>query len=158
MSPEPELNCRKCGKPKVYMENWSTPRLACTPCMKKSSDDRLGSTPRVRVANCRKCGQPKTLSTYKRRRVWECLPCVRIGSVATRYGISQGEASVLCSVDACQACGGQSVDRRGLHVDHDHETGKVRGVLCDRCNKALGLLDDSCDKITKLASYIKDRS
>lgn len=158
MSPRPELTCRKCGEPKTYMKSWKSPRLACLPCMDRSSKDRLGRTPEVRIANCLHCGALKTLSEYKVRKVWECLPCARVASIVNRYGVERDEALALSLIKACQSCGGQSVDARGLHVDHDHDSGNVRGVLCDRCNKALGLLDDDSDKIMALATYIKERS
>ena len=51
----------------------------------------------------------------------------------------------------CAICGGVNVNGRRLAVDHEHETGKVRGLLCDKCNLAIGLFDD----INNLASAIK---
>lgn len=42
-----------------------------------------------------------------------------------------------------------------LHVDHDHETGKVRSLLCSKCNQALGLLNDSLHGINNLIDYLK---
>lgn len=45
--------------------------------------------------------------------------------------------------------------RRNAHVDHDHETGKVRGVLCRDCNLALGYMQDSPEMITGLLEYAR---
>lgn len=42
-----------------------------------------------------------------------------------------------------------------LAVDHDHETGENRGLLCGRCNKAIGLLHDDFDRILATAAYIQ---
>jgi hypothetical protein len=42
-----------------------------------------------------------------------------------------------------------------LHRDHDHVTGKVRGMLCGRCNKALGLLRDDLSVITSFIGYLR---
>lgn len=48
---------------------------------------------------------------------------------------------------------------RGHHeklcVDHDHETGKVRKLLCHNCNRALGLLRDDPALLRKSAEYIE---
>ena len=41
----------------------------------------------------------------------------------------------------CAICKGKST-RRAMNIDHDHKTGKVRGLLCDRCNLRLGFIED----------------
>ena len=42
-----------------------------------------------------------------------------------------------------------------LCVDHNHETNKIRGLLCDRCNRAIGLFGDSTDLLFKALVYLK---
>ena len=62
----------------------------------------------------------------------------------------------------CEACGAPpSTWRSGsqrLAWDHDHATGKFRGWLCTQCNSALGLLQDSPDRIAALLSYLREYS
>lgn len=72
-----------------------------------------------------------------------------------RYGITVEEVDELRSRD-CAVCGAtRSSDGRKLHIDHCHRTGKVRGVLCNKCNVALGLLDDSPERIAALGRYLE---
>ena len=50
----------------------------------------------------------------------------------------------------CGGCG--STD--GLQIDHDHDTGVVRGLLCRDCNVALGILKDKPRRLVNLAAYV----
>jgi Autographiviridae endonuclease VII len=76
----------------------------------------------------------------------------------SRYGIGLSDYNrLLVEQDGkCAACGTTDV-RNGktrFDIDHDHETGAVRGLLCGHCNRALGMLNDSADRVTALLSYI----
>ena len=62
------------------------------------------------------------------------------------------DALLLKQGGACAVCGRQA--KRHLHVDHDHATGNVRGLLCGDCNTALGHLHDSPEIIRRLLQYI----
>jgi len=59
--------------------------------------------------------------------------------------VSQGNSCAICSTE---------INLVNLHVDHDHETGKVRGLLCRSCNLALGMICDDPSKASGLASYL----
>lgn len=55
----------------------------------------------------------------------------------------------------CAICGThQSEFKKPLYVDHCHETGKIRGLLCDKCNHAIGLLKDSPNISQEASNYL----
>lgn len=55
----------------------------------------------------------------------------------------------------CRSSDTGQVGKRFLCVDHDHKTGKVRGLLCHRCNRGLGLLNDSLKNVETAVRYLK---
>lgn len=56
---------------------------------------------------------------------------------------------------ACAICGGTSWGGRLPCVDHDHKTGKVRGLLCNACNLALGYFNDDANALARAAEYLR---
>jgi Recombination endonuclease VII len=75
----------------------------------------------------------------------------------SRYGIGLSDYNrMLVEQDGkCAACGTTEV-RNGksrFDIDHDHETGIVRGLLCGHCNRAFGMLSDSADRVASLLAY-----
>lgn len=49
----------------------------------------------------------------------------------------------------CKLCGRLPNGKNKMPVDHNHKTGKVRGILCTPCNRALGILEDNIDGVLK---------
>jgi hypothetical protein len=57
---------------------------------------------------------------------------------------------------SCKIClSHQDKFKRRLCVDHDHTTGKVRGLLCDTCNRSLGLLKDNIEVMKRAVTYLE---
>jgi hypothetical protein len=74
--------------------------------------------------------------------------------IRSRYGISKKEYEDIsfCQLGLCAIC---LIKPKGkLHVDHDHQTGKIRGLLCGSCNRALGLMKDNVDFLSKAIEYL----
>ena len=73
-----------------------------------------------------------------------------------KWGISQEEFDALCAKQngKCTLCG-ELPGKLGLVVDHDHKTGKARGLLCNRCNSGLGFLRDDPTLLRNAANYIE---
>ena len=81
---------------------------------------------------------------------------------AKRYGITPEKLKGLeeAAGGKCEICGISEEDapKGRLHVDHCHESGGVRGLLCQRCNQALGMFFDDVSNLEKAISYLKKRS
>lgn len=73
------------------------------------------------------------------------------------YGISveEYEALVFIQKGSCAICKRPCKTNKALSVDHDHKTGKIRGLLCQACNSALGFMEDSIDNIENMIKYLK---
>jgi len=128
----------------------------CTACQaskaleefKKNKDGKFG-----RHSICKQCSSERNKYRYANGDSY----AVRLNKL---YGLSVAEyEEMYAEADGCcQSCGiPESELNRRLAVDHCHTTGKVRGLLCGKCNTALGQLDDNLDKITSLYSYLQER-
>lgn len=113
---------------------------------------------------CRYCGtnfQPNAPSQLY------CSPeCSQNGVIQRHYKKSYGltyeevkqlreQQNNLCAI--CGEIGFMMNDRvkSTLNVDHDHKTGKIRGLLCHNCNRALGLLQDNVERLRKAITYLE---
>lgn len=72
----------------------------------------------------------------------------------TCYGmtIEDYDKMFIAQGGRCAACGKEF--EKNLCVDHDHKTGKVRGLLCSNCNLVLGLVEDEPERLAKLQKYL----
>lgn len=74
------------------------------------------------------------------------------------YGMSLEEYYTLFENQQgrCAVCGTTNPGHNHKHfcVDHDHETGNVRGLLCHYCNRGLGFLGDSMERVENLLNYL----
>lgn len=61
---------------------------------------------------------------------------------------AQGFGCAICGIQKCPS-------GRRFSVDHCHETGRVRGILCLKCNQGIGQLDDSPERLRRAAEYLE---
>ena len=85
-----------------------------------------------------------------------CRACKNHRQRRNRYGLSKDEYRALLADHGrrCGICGDRCSERDSLSVDHCHESGMVRGLLCNVCNRAIGLLGDSPEKLARAMAYL----
>lgn len=73
-----------------------------------------------------------------------------------KYGMTIEQYDVMLEAQGggCFICGRPPREDISLHVDHDHSTGKVRGILCFCCNNALADFQEDPEVLKKAASYV----
>jgi uncharacterized protein YmfQ (DUF2313 family) len=73
------------------------------------------------------------------------------------FGITVEEYRALFKAQGgvCAICNTDTPTGYNWHVDHCHTTGKVRGILCSKCNQGLGLFNDKENLLERAASYLR---
>ena len=111
---------------------------------------------------CARCGEaPRDISSY-------CYPChnknghesrekkggARDYHLRARYGMTEEEVNGLIEKQngICPIC---QAEPNSWHVDHDHDTGVVRGVLCHHCNTALGNFRDDVKLLERAIAHLR---
>lgn len=84
----------------------------------------------------------------------------RNAQVAAKYGISLDEAARLAAQAHCEVCDVELSWRGSTKrcLDHCHTTSRIRGVLCSRCNLAIGQVNDAPKRLIAIAAYLDDRA
>lgn len=73
-----------------------------------------------------------------------------------RYGVSEGQFRAMCDAQAglCAICCEPMRPGKETHVDHDHVTGAVRGLLCHHCNVGVGMFKDDSVRLNSAVAYL----
>lgn len=79
----------------------------------------------------------------------------RAGYLRRKYGLSISDYEFLVASQGgvCAICG--RADQSGLHIDHAHDSQMIRGLLCGKCNKAIGLFDERPELFAEAARYLE---
>lgn len=119
------------------------------------------------VKICRKCNFVKPLEDFHFRTDSNsyrntCKACRRKHhysyNLERRYGMSL-EDKVRMFEDqgrTCKICDYKGSVHNDFHVDHCHDTGKVRGLLCNNCNAGLGMFQDNLELLFMAIGYLSE--
>jgi hypothetical protein len=83
----------------------------------------------------------------------------RWAAIYTRYKLTKGEWQVVFDKQhgCCAICGApQEKLNHPLEIDQDHATGKIRGLLCRKCNSGIALLGDDIERLKKAIGYLEN--
>ncbi len=168
-----QAKCREC-KNSLY-------RAKCARAREKREKEKEARNRRdldSETKECTKCGERKPFSAFCVSKVarlglsQRCRSCKKEdrpshqelkGKYLQRtYGITLNEYAAMLADQqgVCAICHKEETQRhssgkvRDLSVDHDHTTGAVRGLLCNRCNTGIGFLQDDVDISTRAVAYL----
>lgn len=119
-------------------------------CKKCLSDHyaKYRKSPAGRRVEDRKNARYRALSIEERRRMWKRKWW------KSQYNLSEEQHRALLQAqgEKCAIC---DKKKKRLYVDHCHVTGKVRGLLCPKCNITLGAMGDTYDSALKYIRYLE---
>lgn len=134
------------------------PQKVCRQCLvEKDEEDFTFSKRHGKVINtCRKCMSANTLA-WKRANPDSVKATRRMYRRAERckkYGLTEDEFLFMETAQQglCRVC--QEFAGGDLHIDHNHETGEVRGLLCSNCNTAIGLMHENPKILFRAIQYL----
>lgn len=101
-------------------------------------------------------GQVKSIHRgLRENRTPEETAALSLRSACKRVGITVEHYNSLPKICSNPGCATTNPGLRSWHKDHDHTTGKFRGLLCHGCNVALGFLKDDKNRIAGLLLYLE---
>jgi hypothetical protein len=105
---------------------------------------------------CTDCGNKKSIENRRQNPI-----AYKSNKLVYRYGITNEQFEALLELQKyrCAICEIHQNElpnkQKILYIDHDHKTGKVRGLLCPKCNSFIGYLDKD-NHLDKALQYLKD--
>lgn len=177
--------CKTCGRVKIFRAGMrdGQQQWRCITAVKKTAAPRkTNKAPREhrllqideinRTAICAKCGPVKIQKRgckWKGKESWRCIPAMRAdpklparqrkNNLRVNYGITPADYDRMLAEQGgkCAICLEPSGEKH-FSVDHCHTTGKVRSLLCRKCNTGLGSFRDSIPLLQAAIDYIQRHS
>jgi hypothetical protein len=162
--------CRICGEQKLLIEfhrangTRDGRRGECKSCFREPWKARYDADParRQRAVQRAKAWQERNPERHAeiQRRYFQSgrkALSVRRAHLERKYGITLNdyEAMLVEQGGGCAICHAPEPDGQSLHVDHDHDTGAVRGLLCFTCNAGIGMFDHDIDRLIAAVVYLR---
>ena len=160
--------CSDCGEEKACTEFYATSGRRCKSCHKLDTSERRRRNPEPnrkaakRWYHASEKNRQRSIQTsvdwQKRNRERASLNAFK-RSLLENYGLSYAEYERMFDEQEglCKICQEPSTRKSGrLDVDHCHETGQIRGLLCSPCNTAIGLLRENSELFAAALQYLED--
>ena len=157
--------CKKCGATKPLTEFHRASgmrdghRSECKECSRAIRRAWYVANRETAIANVKRWQQEnkERLSEYRREYRKGRTVEAREGHLRRTFGITQADYDELLVSQGggCAICG-KPPGKISLHVDHDHGTGEIRGLLCVGCNNALGQFHDDPALLVRAIGYVGD--
>jgi hypothetical protein len=154
--------CKICGELKPFDDFYRAPgardgfRLDCKQCNLAARAARYRENPRPAIERVMRWQRDNREKYEAKQRDYAKSGKKKVADrkshLKRKYGLTLEAFDALLESQGggCAICGKLDVD----HVDHDHRTGRVRGILCFRCNVAIGQMDDDPERLLAAASYL----
>ncbi len=143
----------------------------CTKCNLEKEFSEFGKMKHGKFglrAACKLCQNEEFKQYYKnnkssvnaKNQEWERTPKGKIAKrfyyIKKMYGLTKDEWLEMLESqnNSCKICNTYSDDLGFFHTDHDHDSGKVRGLLCKNCNTILGHAKDNIDILNNAIKYL----
>lgn len=141
-------------KPKIDNPLLPEAELYCPSCktVKTANDFYVSKWRKTgRASHCKDCYQKNYFNDKER---------IKFQRIASTFGISKEdyETMLLNQNGVCAICNEPELSKRFkfLAVDHCHKTGKIRGLLCSKCNQGLGYFNDNVSNLQSAITYLKN--
>jgi Recombination endonuclease VII len=154
--------CSKCGEIKPRSEFYAAPgcidglRGDCKACHAARARDWYAKNRTTAIANVRRWQQENAehVRQYRRRHNATRKREIRAGHLRRTFGMTleDYDEMLLAQGGGCAICGLEPAEGVSFHVDHLEDL--VRGVLCVRCNNALGQLQESAELAARALDYL----
>lgn len=161
-----EKRCKHCGCVKstddFYRNNVGADGLrpeckACTAAKRATWYAENAPAEKARVKEWQQANRERVnAGNRERRRSPEARRAQRDGHLRRKYGITADQYDEMLAAQGgvCAICEREPNPKISLHVDHDHETGAIRGLTCFRCNQAMGAFGEDPELLRSAAAYL----